>query len=326
MNRAFRPQAGLAQLESEKDPILAKAGKFIKRKLEDDEKDPNARKELAMRASLLGAVPIGVFIVDVVAAYNWFFAHVAWFVGISVFMVMGAVVFTTVSNKKKPWLKWLGFLCMVASIAGVICGMYNHYQFMIYYYTYGDLGKYTNIGASQVATQFGDAGMILFTSDTAVDSSRAVGYQNAQEGGTTYCVAPVVDGSMGLSSPVAFWAVGVDCCKPRASFSCDDAGDGSAKSALMLLDKEFLVPPSMNWAIDGLASRANFDLAIKLEQAAFGTVAAKQTTLLRWTKDPTKLAGQYNSKGIDFMLSAIAVYTVFSMVLGYIVALQLVPK
>jgi hypothetical protein len=237
------------------------------------------------------------------------------------------VIIATLADAKKKWVKYLGLLCFLAAIFGFASGWYNHYKNMVYYYTYNSLRKYTNVAGSEPPAEFGDAGMVLFTGDTHIDTTRAVGYKNAADGGNMYCVAPIMDSHQGGADPITFWAVGVNCCEPRAHFVCDDAGDGGAKSGLLLLDKEFLVPEDMEWAIEGMGeARSAFEEPMRLEQAAFGTVAAKQTTLVRWAKDPNKFKDEYKHKGMKVILYGVATYAVISLALALFVSWTLKPK
>lgn len=312
-------------LQNEQDPLLWQGNKNIENYEANKDLRGFSKSQTAVQGSLMGVVPIFVFTIDLVSMFYLFYNHIFWAGLIFFGMIVGAVVFIVVSDVKKRWLHWLGMLCILASIFGTVVGFYNHYKNMIYYYTYGDLRKYTNVAGSQSSTQFGDAGMLMFTGDTMVDTTRAVGFKNAAEGGTVYCVAPVMDSSMGQTTPVSFWAVGTNCCEPRAHFACDDAGSG-AKSAMIMLEKDFLVPPTMEWVLGGLSSRAGFDKAIELEQATFGTIAAHVTALIRWTKDPVALQDEYKHRGAKVVAEAIAVYSLINIVLGAVIAASLVPK
>merc|ERR1719265_1371724 len=138
------------------------------------------------------------------------------------------------------------------------------------------MNTYTNIAVSQPVEQFVDASMIAFTTDTTLDVTRAVGFKSATAN-AMLCVAPIIDGSMGLEQEVHFFAVGVGCCQPRASFLCDDAADASAKNALLMLEPRMLTSPLMEWAVAGAIDRTGFAAAISMQSAAFQTVAAPKT-------------------------------------------------
>merc|ERR1719374_318864 len=111
----------------------------------------------------------------------------------------------------------------MATIGGLV-GFFVYYQDLVYYERYQELETYTNVGASQSTVEYNDAGAILFTDDTRLDTMRAVGFQSRWNG-NIYCVAPIVDGSMGTTTEISWWAVGLDCCNPRQDFRCDDAQD-----------------------------------------------------------------------------------------------------
>lgn len=169
------------------------------------------------------------------------------------------------------------------------------------------MNTYTNIAVSQPADQFVDAGMMAFASPTTLDITRAVGYKSATAD-AMLCVAPVVDATMGLDQEVNFFAVGVGCCEPRASFLCDDASDGSTKNALLMLEPRMLTAPLMEWAVAGAVDRTGFDAAIRMQAAAFQVTPASETRLLFWTKDPEAHVRRYYNKGLESVIVATVIY------------------
>jgi len=318
--------AGTGMLTQEREPLIHRANTQIKdfdanRHLGGEQK----KSDVPVQAMLF-MMPVVVFTSMMMVMFYLFYSQKALVMLILCVVLFCCVILATIASPTRRWLRYLGLLCFLAALAGFGAGWYNHYKNMIYFYTYNSLRKYTNVAGSENPQEFGDAGMVSFTGDTHIDTTRAVGYKNAADG-NMYCVAPIMDGNLGSESPITFWAVGVNCCEPRAHFACDDAGVGGAKSALFLLDKEFLVPEDMEWAIEGMGeSRTAFIEPMRLEQAAFGTIAAKQTTLVRWAKDPHKFKDEYKHKATHMILVGTGVYLVISFGVGLFTASAIKPK
>lgn len=319
--------AGAGMRTNEKEPLIHRANGAIKTYEANKHLGPENRSSDRPVQGLLCVVPVINFTAMLMVMFYLFYSQKALVVLILGVILFFWVIVATMADIKRAWLRYLALFSFIGAIAGFGAGWYNHYKHMVYYRTYNSLRKYTNVAGSEQPTEFGDAGMVLFTGDTHIDSTRAVGYKNAADGGNMYCVAPIMDGTQDGSSPITFWAVGVNCCQPRAHFACDDASDGSAKSALILLDPEFLVPEDMEWAIEGLGeSRTAFVEPMRLEQAAFGTVAAKQTTLVRWAKDPHKFKDEYRHKAVHTILVGVGAYLVISIFIGLFTANAIKPK
>lgn len=319
--------AGQDMKTHEKEPLVHRANAAIKTYEANKHLAPESRSSDRPVQAMLFIMPVACFAAMMVVVYFYFYAQKALVMLILFVILFCCVIVATLADPRRRWLKYMGLFCFIGAIAGFSLGWYNHYKHMVYYYTYNSLRKYTNVAGSEPPQELGDAGMMSFTGDTHIDTTRAAGYKNAADGGHMYCVAPVLDSQQGGESPITFWAVGVDCCEPRAHFNCDDAGDGGAKSALILLDKEFLVPEDMEWAIEGLGeSRTAFIEPMRLQQAAFGTIPAKQTTLIRWAKDPNKFKMEYKHKADHLMLVSIIVYAVISLFVSLFTAWALKPK
>ena len=78
--------------------------------------------------------------------------------------------------------------------------------------------SYLNVLPSESAAAHADAGKLLFSLDTKVDTSKTVGYRAKH----VYCVAPIMDYA---TTVIQYWAVGVDCCQGRGQFACGDVVD-----------------------------------------------------------------------------------------------------
>jgi len=215
---------------------------------------------------------------------------------------MMALVFFVISprNKKGPMYMYLGFLCSLAIIFGIIFGMYDHYEYMMTYWSYNEYRVYTDVLPSEPAAAHGDAGTMVFTEDSRVDTTKALGYK----AGTVYCVAPILDDSQ--ASRVEYWAAGTDCCSQRADFNCDDSWDPKAKSGVVIID-------------NGSPVTSKFDMytkAVHQAEAAYGVVAAPKPIFVRWVTDPVKVEDEFWTWGIGFLVICSAIYLFVSIVLG----------
>lgn len=217
----------------------------------------------------------------------------------------------------KVWLTRLAVLTVVGLVVGVVVGFFLYFKYLVYYNAYGDMQHYTNIAASQSPEQFSDGGMVLFSSDSHVDAGRAVGYRDAA-GATTVCIAPISDGAMGATDPIGFWAVGHDCCEPRATFTCDGAGKGGAQAGVFLLDSDMLVSPSMQDIVEALGGHVagDYDRALLLSEASFSTKVAEHVRFVRWTDDPVGIRDEWKDKGLRQYVWLIVAYFFLSVALG----------
>jgi len=264
-------------------------------------------------ATVMAIVPFFFFCMQLATVFLFYHKYmVGTFIAFAVAVV---VAFALSLFKHERKLHYIGILCNFGTLSGQCIGQYVYYSTMIYYYSYNDMGKYTNVGASQPALQFADAGMLLFTSDTRVDSTRAVGFRSIKEA-RNMCVAPIVDPGMGENAKIYFWAVGINCCEPRASFNCDSAQDSTARSGLLMLQPDMLVAPSMEWAVspDGLEG---FTEAVQAQNKLFASQVPddlNKIRFVRWTKDPIKLQDEYWYHGIHLCTLWSLVYFVLNTV------------
>eukprot|EP00928_Gymnodinium_smaydae_P048441 TRINITY_DN3238_c0_g1_i3.p1 TRINITY_DN3238_c0_g1~~TRINITY_DN3238_c0_g1_i3.p1 ORF type:complete len:367 (-),score=82.19 TRINITY_DN3238_c0_g1_i3:39-1139(-) len=217
--------------------------------------------------------------------YQSFNTTVIWFfmlMFISMFMVIGSR--GEILGRDRPWLRFLGGFFLLSTIVGSVVGFLLYFKSLAYYWKYESLRTYTNVGASQRAEGFADAGMLLLTEDSRLDPMRSVGFKSRWTG-QTYCAAPIVDGRMAMTDPIYFWAVGENCCGSRSSFSCGDASNPTTRSALVLLEPEEVVRPFMTWAVRG-AVYPRYERSVMLQQATYNTVAPEKIKLVQWVKDP----------------------------------------
>merc|ERR1719482_832301 len=107
---------------------------------------------------------------------------------------------------------------------------------------------------------------------------------NLDVGIHTFCVAPIVDDTS--TGRVEFWAVGVDCCKNRGDFVCDDAGVANVRSGVVLSDRnhdDVLFETFGRKLAPALERRDLFLKAIQRAEHVHGLVSAENPVLVRWT-------------------------------------------
>ena len=133
-----------------------------------------------------------------------------------------------------------------------------------------------------------DAGVVSFAVGSTVDRSRSVGFQSSS--GNLICVAPVVDVSMRPGTPANLFAYGINCCKHRGSFNCDDAGNPAARYGMVLPEPSDILPPLLQDAFPG-PSAEDLESAVRLQQASFGRAVRTQSrhTFVQYVTDPLKV-------------------------------------
>jgi hypothetical protein len=193
------------------------------------------------------------------------FAVFAWMLfgcltSASVGLVYGS--FTPWGNPKLYW-RWLGMLCILACVLGMVLGLYDYYKYGQGYYVYQASRPYSEVAPSENPGAYLDAGTIDFTPEAAIDTSRSVGYK---ERGSMFCVAPIIDTTQlampkaqaGGTPKVGFWAAGIDCCGPRGAFWCGPLLESKVHGGLVVRDTtsfaQKVVPSYMRAVAEASAS------------------------------------------------------------------------
>lgn len=248
--------------------------------------------------SLCGGVGYVVMIYLWFRVYHKYFnSALLTFVGLLGFAALGSMASRKrVAGKDRLWLRFGSTVFAFSVIVGLIVGFFLYFRSLAYYWRYQDLRTYTNVAASQTAQAFNDASMFLWTEDSRLDPMRSVGFRSKWTGGT-YCVAPIVDGTMSQIDPIYYWAVGDGCCNARSDFHCDDAADDKVRSALILLEPEDVVRPWMTWAVRG-AVYPRYLNAVRLQEATYSTKAASKFKMVYWTKDPIALKDAFYTDAV----------------------------
>eukprot|EP00747_Dinoflagellata_sp_TGD_P163872 gnl/TRDRNA2_/TRDRNA2_183055_c0_seq1.p1 gnl/TRDRNA2_/TRDRNA2_183055_c0~~gnl/TRDRNA2_/TRDRNA2_183055_c0_seq1.p1 ORF type:complete len:393 (+),score=62.25 gnl/TRDRNA2_/TRDRNA2_183055_c0_seq1:55-1179(+) len=307
---ARRPPKAVAE-----DPLLKRSSAKIETNA--IKKDPQERQKAVLMALLL---LVSCFFVYAVQIITWFFLWYHSFAGsVCIFLLclLASVAASALAGRKREWLSWMGLLCATATIVGVVVGFFCFYGDLVYYYKWKDMHTYTNVGASQGAKTFADAGMFLWSEDSRIDPMRAVGFKSRYTG-DVYCVAPIVDSTMSSEEPISYFAIGENCCNARSEFSCDDSREIDTRSSLVVLEPEEIVRPYMRWAVAD-ATYPRYERALKLLEATYNTKMAQKVVLVRWTKDPIEMRDNSFDHAVRKMIVASIVYFVFCLLMsGYI--------
>lgn len=196
---------------------------------------------------------------------------------------------------------------LAAVFFGLFAGIYV-YESYAYLAMMIEMGPwYHDVLASNPAAAYSDAGALRFSDSSVVDTSRAVGYRRL----TTYCVAPVLSFSP-PSTKAGFWVVGTDCCGPRGTFWCGDAGDIAARYAV----KE----PPRGWLFSH--ERDGYEAAIKQAEAVFGITSDHERVLVRWVEDPGQTRRLAYLHAAAILLGAAALFFGVGLLLHVVLALR----
>jgi len=180
--------------------------------------------------------------------------------------------------------------------------------------------KYKNVPPTGATAEYADAGIIRFTDDAVLDTSRAFGYKASD---FTYCVAPVISNEASVSPlsagpKISFWAVGKDCCGNRRDFECDGAGDLEVKNAFTVSD----LPK--DWLTETLVPKTSRPMYLKAIEAAkaLHNLRSEDPTkilLVRWAADPDTTLGVWYNRAVVAVVTACILYSVvIVLVWGYI--------
>lgn len=298
-----------------KDPLLRRGSKAL-----HDEKEDTAAQEVNITVETLwkrtltltfGCCIFYVFMATVVALFfdNWPFWVVLTLV---ITLAKSGLVWKFLVRR---WLSSLGLFFAFGSLSGFTMGLYAYYSCLLPYLRYADSEKHTNVAAGEPALRFADAGMLTFSPGSNVDVTRAVGYMSAKAG-ARMCVAPVMDLSMGAQDPINFYAIGTNCCGWRGSFTCDDAGDPEARSALLELDMNTIVSPWTAWLWQDPVTSDGFQAALKLQEAVYGTKAAAHVRLLHWAREPHTMQHGYLTAAVQVIAEGLGLVALVSAIVG----------
>jgi hypothetical protein len=322
-----RQQRARAALAGERDKLLKNGTERLNlnKNISRTTKDRSRAVLVALAMAVAGMLGYAVMIAEWFLAFH---SSLAQTMVVLVVLLCVSAMLTVCSarralGKDRPWLRYMGALLFVSTVTGTLCGFLLYYKYLVYYWHYSEMRTYTNVAAAQSNVAFQDGGMFLFTEDTKVDTSQSVGYQSRWDG-NTYCVAPVIDSTMGGSDSIFYWAIGEGCCQARASFFCDDAMDQSVRSALVVLQPTDIVRSYMKWAVPS-SDYTKYKEAVKLAEGNYYIKAAPEPEFLYWTKDPVSFKDSFYTAAKSVATNLGIAYFCVELVVCYLLAWSLNP-
>lgn len=251
-------------------------------------------------------VPLLIFVgllLFYVYMYHSFF-HIAWLLSLAFILNSIVSIFSDLFTVKGgQWYVFFGVLCLLATVAATLVGLYIYFEYTFQFYKIGGLRTYSNVLPAEPAASHADAGKIFFSPDSKVDITRAVGFK-AQGG--VYCVAPILDDTQ--IARVNYWAVGRDCCNSRASFNCDEAWNPDAHAGAVVMDSG---APQVSF------NQMDFYWkAVKEATALYDLASADPPVYVRWVLDPSAMQTAFWNSGYWECIYWIIGYSCVSLFLG----------
>jgi len=174
-----------------------------------------------------------------------------------------------------------GVFLLLMTLAGCLVGRHNYYKNIFPIISFDDHQVYRGILPSSNPSHFQDAGVIYFASAAYVDPSM---YRSFQYQGTSFCAAPILDGS----AQTGFFATGIDCCVD--TFEC---GTGSHGIVLRRYEERIFAPPSQE---------EYFFFAAKAASETFGVAIRTSPLFVELTTDATAMRKRWQSHAFGYAL------------------------
>jgi hypothetical protein len=252
---------------------------------------------------ILALAPTIVFVVTL-TVFTYRFLTNAWLCGLiaAVFLVIGGSIGAW-SNKQifRP----TGFSFFPAVAFGVLAGLYVFDSYAIFPMFYQNTQTYRNVVPSQPGLAVADAGKIVFSTESFVETRHAISY--IAENGNTYCVAPINDKNN--QSRMEYWAAGMNCCG-NGEFTCDAAQDPAASAGIVVFDN------------NGYFEEARHDYYDKARMKAESTyqlLSVLEPMYVRWVQeaDLDMLSTDYGRRAFASVLTLTLVYLAQQSLLAY---------
>jgi len=199
-------------------------------------------------------------------------------------------------------------MCLLGAVAGVVMGVYTYEFYLAPFYAMGFGRNYDNVLASTPGAAYMDAGRLRFADTSSVQTDMTLGYRV----GPTYCVAPIMDSGPQQVRKVTFWAIGLDCCASRGSFSCGSGAEDARGGIRAVPDGIFV------------RSRSEYVQALKQAASIYDLVVDSNPILIHWVSDPAaeqraKLWGALMQLGFGMLFMGVVSLGAFTLdsVLGF---------
>lgn len=251
--------------------------------------------------------------------------------GCAVFVLLMAALGT---RDGSPWTRsYPSMVYLMVVFVGTILlatyvGIRIYIIFYVPYYFATSGEKYEDVSVHSKAGKYGDAGIIKFNNDAALDGSRSFGLKSYDG---TYCVAPIISAKdsvhpNSVGSKITFWATGKNCCSNRGNFECDGAGDIDVHSAFVAHDAAQEIrysgmAPTKGWVTDLLTPRTHRSKYLKAAESACTLhnmrcdLSEDEVLLLRWTAAPEEILRVWHLRAVIAIVVACVVYGVCTMFL-----------
>lgn len=239
--------------------------------------------------AILASVPWMTFtmLMFLVAFGLYHFSALVWTMVILVAAISCATALIGAIRKRGLYFT-VGLFCLAEMLMAIGIGLYIDDSCLDDYFRLSEGAEYAQVSPDMKGESYADAKIITFVEQSFIDSDNSIGYM--QEG-VVYCVAPIASRSTVLmqaghfqgnaTRSVGFWAIGLDCCSARGGFTCDDATNLDAHSALVYDEKE-----------------EGFDQALRMQGAANNLIADDGAKFVRWVNDASELKSDFLSDGV----------------------------
>lgn len=211
--------------------------------------------------------------------------HLVWVLCAAV--ILGVAFIAKRAGRKAPgacsidsqWLWFMALMLAAALGAGIAVGNANYLSNLQPYYQSQNLQYYPNVDPTQFqGNQLMDAGRVLFTEGSALNTGKAMGFRNLD----WYCVAPIAKAGV-ANATYDFWAVGLNCCGSEGQhFTCGEYNNPKAKSGLRLMADD---------------QRPFFRLAVEQAEARHN-LRAPHPLFFHWMQDPEAEEMAWRDQGI----------------------------
>lgn len=221
-----------------------------------------------------------------------------WFTVLSCFLCSGGLCAMALYGRKDiGWCFVLGVSCGVACILAIWFGS-TGYQWYMREFWWMEVGRhYTELDATTAAQSRNDASWLHFNEGSKVDTLKTVGYRD----GSIYCVAPVLNAKQ--VTRVEFWAIGKDCCQKRSGFTCGDAVNPGAQSAIAMLGADFV-------------EQEMYLRAVRQAEATYKLASAEGALLVHWVSDPKSIRDGLLHGGLIVLFFGAAIDLIVSIILA----------
>lgn len=217
------------------------------------------------------------------------------------------------AERHYPSAPWLGVLCFMTLFYAVLIGAWNYQTNFVPAQAAQSGRHYHEVRPDEPASAFADMGTIEFTKDAQLDSTRALGLARY---GRIFCVAPIISRNVSVSPqrsgpPVQFWAVGVDCCGERRSFSCDGSSEPSVHSGVVVADLDGF---TFNAALAPRSLHDEYMIVVRAASVLYELPKVDSPVLLRWLEDPDSIISSWKWRSLLYWVLACCIHA--TMVTG----------